>query len=170
MADPAAERAKDLIQRHFGPCTELDRRSVGDITYAMTWEGWAYLATVIDLASRRGVGWALADHRRTELIEDALEMAFLARRPPKGVLFNSDRLNPGSTRAWTTPGWPGRTASSSRSGWPVNAGTRCWCHTALLCDGGVEARLARLDPILFMRRGSPGVGGSKSRMFFSLAW
>ncbi|HLG68289.1 MAG TPA: hypothetical protein VKV36_10530 [Acidimicrobiales bacterium] len=45
MADPAAERAKDLIGRHFGPCTELDRRYVGDITYVMTWEGWAYLAT-----------------------------------------------------------------------------------------------------------------------------
>jgi len=45
VADPAAERAKDLIGRHFGPCTELDRRYVGDITYVMTWEGWAYLAT-----------------------------------------------------------------------------------------------------------------------------
>ena len=43
VPDPAAERAKDLIQRHFGPCTELDRRYVGDITYIMTWEGWSYL-------------------------------------------------------------------------------------------------------------------------------
>ena len=91
VPDPAAERAKDLIQRHFGPCTELDRRYVGDITYIMTWEGWAYLATVIDLASRRVVGWALADHMRTELVEDALKMAFLARRPDKGVIFHSDR-------------------------------------------------------------------------------
>ncbi len=91
VPDPAAERAKDLIQRHFGPCTELDRRYVGDITYVMTWEGWAYLATVIDLASRRVVGWALADHMRTELVEDALKMAFLTRRPEKGVIFHSDR-------------------------------------------------------------------------------
>ena len=91
VPDPEAERAKDLIQRHFGPCTEVDRRYVGDITYVMTWEGWAYLATVIDLASRRVVGWALADHMRTELVEDALKMAFLTRQPGRGVIFHSDR-------------------------------------------------------------------------------
>ena len=91
VADPDAEAARDLIQRHFGPCTEVDRRYVGDITYISTWEGWAYLATVIDLASRRVVGWALADHMRTELVEDALEMAFVNRAPDKGVIFHSDR-------------------------------------------------------------------------------
>jgi putative transposase len=91
IPDPAAEAAKDLIQRHFGPCEELDRRYVGDITYIATWEGWAYLATVIDLASRRVVGWALADHMRSELVEEALELAFVTRRPPKGVVFHSDR-------------------------------------------------------------------------------
>ena len=76
---------------HFGPCAEIDRRYVGDITYIATWEGWAYLATVIDLASRRVVGWALADHMRTELVEDALSMAFAHRAPEKGVIFHSDR-------------------------------------------------------------------------------
>ena len=91
MADPEAEAAKDLIQRHFGPCEEIDRRYVGDITYIATWEGWAYLATVIDLASRKVVGWALADHMRTELVEDALTMAFTNRRPDEGVIFHSDR-------------------------------------------------------------------------------
>jgi putative transposase len=91
VPDPDAERAKDLIQRHFGPCVELDRRYVGDITYVATWEGWAYLATVIDLASRRVVGWALADHMRTELVTKALDMAFLHRQPPAGVIFHSDR-------------------------------------------------------------------------------
>ena len=91
VVDPDAERARDLIQRHFGPCSEIDRRYVGDITYIATWEGWAYLATVIDLASRRVVGWALAEHMRTELVEDALSMAFLTRRPSKGVIFHSDR-------------------------------------------------------------------------------
>ena len=50
----------------------LDARYVGDITDIPTWQGWAYLATVIDLASRRVVGWALADHMRTDLISDAL--------------------------------------------------------------------------------------------------
>jgi transposase InsO family protein len=82
--------ARDLIQRHFGPCEEMDRRYVGDITYIATWEGWAYLATVIDLASRRVVGWALADHMRTELVEDALKMAFAHRAPEEGLIFHSD--------------------------------------------------------------------------------
>jgi transposase InsO family protein len=91
VPDPAAELARDLIQRHFGPSEEMDRRYVGDITYIATWEGWAYLATVIDLASRRVVGWALADHMRTELVEDALKMAFAQRGPEKGVTFHSDR-------------------------------------------------------------------------------
>jgi len=91
IPDPAAERARDLIQRHFGPCEEFDRRYVGDITYIATWEGWSYLATVIDLASRRVVGWALADHMRTELVEDALKMAFAQRAPEEGVIFHSDR-------------------------------------------------------------------------------
>ncbi len=91
LPDPAAEIAKDLIQRHFGPCEELDRRYVGDITFIATWEGWAYLATVIDLASRRIVGWSLQDHMRTELVEEALDRAFATRRPTSGLIFHSDR-------------------------------------------------------------------------------
>ncbi len=91
VPDPAAEAARDLIGRHFGPGAKLDRRYVGDVTYISTWEGWAYLATVIDLASRRVVGWALADHMPTELVEDALSMAFSNRRPAEGVIFHSDR-------------------------------------------------------------------------------
>ncbi len=91
IADPAAERARDLIQRDFAPRPGTDQRYAGDIIYVMTWEGWAYLATVIDLSSRRVVGWALSDHMRTELVEDALAMAFAQRRPVAGVIFHSDR-------------------------------------------------------------------------------
>ncbi len=91
VADPDAEAALDLIRRHFGPGVEVDRRYVGDITYIATWEGWAYLATVIDLSSRRVVGWALADHMRTELVADALSMAFKNRSPEEGLIFHSDR-------------------------------------------------------------------------------
>jgi putative transposase len=91
IPDPAAERARDLIQRDFAPRPGTDRRYAGDITYIMTREGWAYLATVIDLSSRRVVGWALADHMRTSLVEDALSMAFTQRRPADGVIFHSDR-------------------------------------------------------------------------------
>ena len=92
IADPSAEtRAVDLIKRVFGPDVALDTRWCGDVTYIRTWEGWAYLATVIDLASRRVVGWALADHMRTDLVADALRMACIQRRPPGGVVFHSDR-------------------------------------------------------------------------------
>ena len=91
ISDPEVV-AVDLLKRAFGPGTvELDRVYVGDITYIWTWEGWAYLATVIDLASRRVVGWALADHMRAELVCDALRMAIAHRRPAPGVIFHSDR-------------------------------------------------------------------------------
>ena len=102
----------------------MDRRYVGDITYISTWEGWAYLATVIDLASRRVVGWALADHMRSELVEDALTMAFANRAPEKGVIFHSDRgcQYTGGDFAQLAA----TTASSSRSGARANAGTTWW--------------------------------------------
>jgi transposase InsO family protein len=91
ISDPQAD-AVDLLKRVFGAGTvEVDRVYVGDITYIWTWEGWAYLATVIDLASRRVVGWALADHMRAELVCDALQMAVDTRRPAPGVIFHSDR-------------------------------------------------------------------------------
>lgn len=82
--------APDLIGRVFsadGP----DQRWCGDITYIKTWEGWAYLATVIDLYSRKVVGWAIADHMRTELVTQALQMALTHRRPPDKVIFHTDR-------------------------------------------------------------------------------
>jgi transposase InsO family protein len=92
IADPdATTTTVDLIKRVFGPGVELDTRYCGDITYIWTWEGWAYLATVIDLASRRVVGWAFADHMRTELAADALKMAFTQRRPDRGVVFHADQ-------------------------------------------------------------------------------
>jgi transposase InsO family protein len=84
--------AVDRLKRAFDPATvDVDRVYVGDITYIWTWEGWAYLATVIDLGSRRVVGWALADHMRAELVGDALRMAIGARRPAPGLVFHSDR-------------------------------------------------------------------------------
>ncbi len=89
--DPEAA-AVDLLKRAFGPGTvEPDRVYVGDITYIWTWEGWAYLATVIDLASRRVVGWAIADHMRAELVCEALRMAIDGRHPGPGLMFHSDR-------------------------------------------------------------------------------
>jgi len=92
IADPAADPIVDLVKRAFGPDTiELDTIYVGDITYLRTWEGWLYLATVIDLGSRRVVGWSMADHVRAELVCDALGMAIEHRRPGAGLIFHSDR-------------------------------------------------------------------------------
>jgi transposase InsO family protein len=91
VSDPKTQ-AVDLVKRAFGPGTvELDRIWAGDITYIWTWEGWMYLATVIDLASRRVVGWSMADHMRSSLVCDALKMAIGARRPGSGLIFHSDR-------------------------------------------------------------------------------
>jgi transposase InsO family protein len=91
LSDPEVT-AVDLLKRAFGPGTvQVDRVYVSDITYIWTWEGWLYLATVIDLASRRVVGWAMAEHMRTELVSDALRMALAARRPAPGLIFHSDR-------------------------------------------------------------------------------
>ncbi|MGD9753051.1 MAG: DDE-type integrase/transposase/recombinase [Acidimicrobiia bacterium] len=66
-------------------------RFVGDITYVRTWEGWLCLATVIDLCTKEVVGWAMADHLRTELVCDAITMAHSHRRIARGAVFHSDR-------------------------------------------------------------------------------
>jgi putative transposase len=82
--------APDLIGRDFTAACP-DTKWCGDITYIKTWDGWAYLATVIDLYSRKVIGWAVATHMRTGLVIAALDMALAARKPPAGVIFHSDR-------------------------------------------------------------------------------
>src|SRR5713226_4154912 len=64
---------------------------VGDITYIPTWEGWLYLATVIDCATRKIVGWAMDDNYKTPLIIDAIKMAARNLDLPEGAVFHSDR-------------------------------------------------------------------------------
>jgi transposase InsO family protein len=121
IPDPAATAPTDLIKREFScAATDINTRWCGDITYIDTWEGWLYLATVIDISSRRIVGWATADHLRTDLVDAALRNAITQRRPDPGVIFHSDRLNPPSTLPPSTPGWPTSTVSGSRSGARVN--------------------------------------------------
>src|SRR5680860_757598 len=76
---------------------------VGDITYLRTWEGWLYLATAIDAHSRRVIGWAIADHLRTDLVEDALKMAITLRGElPATVVFHTDRGTQGASEQITT--------------------------------------------------------------------
>jgi transposase InsO family protein len=92
IADPSAAARADRVRRDFAAdAGRVNSRWCGDITYIPTWEGWLYLATVIDIASRRVVGFAMADHLRTELVADALANAVAARDPAPGVIFHSDR-------------------------------------------------------------------------------
>lgn len=92
IPDPAAASRADLIRRDFtADAAKINTRWCGDITYINTWEGWLYLATVIDIASRRVVGFALTDHLRTELVADALTNALATREPEPGLVFHSDR-------------------------------------------------------------------------------
>lgn len=64
---------------------------VGDITYIPTGEGWLYLAIVMDLFSRKIVGWSMKSHMRASLVNDALSMALLKRKPEKGLIWHTDR-------------------------------------------------------------------------------
>ena len=82
--------APDLVERDFNPSAP-DRLWCADITYIRTWEGWLYLASVMDCYSRRIVGWAMADHMRAELVIEALEMAVARRRPEGRPVHHSDQ-------------------------------------------------------------------------------
>ncbi len=89
QADSAADRATDLVARKFyaeGP----NRLWVADITYIPTWSGFLYLAMVLDVYSRRVVGWSMETHLKTDLIVAALDMAVTQRRPD-AVIHHSDR-------------------------------------------------------------------------------
>ena len=87
--EPTAEPAPDQVQRQF-VASAPNELWTADITYVPTWSGFLYLAVVLDVYSRRIVGWAMADHLRTELVLAALEMALWNRRPAPGVLHHSD--------------------------------------------------------------------------------
>jgi putative transposase len=83
-------QVQDLVQRSFTAMAP-DQKWFGDITYIRTWEGWLYLAVILDAYSRKVVGWAMADHLRTELATAALEMALTTRRPKPGLIHHTDR-------------------------------------------------------------------------------
>jgi putative transposase len=87
--DPQASPAPDLVERDFTPAGP-DRLWVADITQQRTDEGWLYLAVVLDAFSRRIVGWSMADHLRTELVLDALDMAISQGDPAAGLVCHSD--------------------------------------------------------------------------------
>ena len=82
--------APDLLQQQFS-AEKPNEKWVGDITYIETGEGWLYLATVLDLYSRKIVGWAFSDSLATPIVSDALAMAVRQRKPTGALIFHSDR-------------------------------------------------------------------------------
>ena len=114
--DPDARRRPDLVQRNF-TAEEPDRLWVGDLSYLRCWEGVVYFAFVLDVFSRRIVGWQLAGHMRTDLVLDALRMALGTRE----------------TRAPTSGSWPTPTAARNTPRPPTprcSTTTACWRPSA----------------------------------------
>jgi transposase InsO family protein len=81
---------ENLVAREFD-VEEKDTVYAGDITYIWTQEGWLYLAVIIDLSSRKVVGWSMSSRMTSKLVCDALTMAIWSRRPSKGLICHSDR-------------------------------------------------------------------------------
>ncbi len=96
----ALERARDLLQRDFS-ATRPNEKWVADVTYLRTWQGFGYLAFILDCFSRMIVGWQLQTHLRTELVLDALEMANGLRRPRDGLIAHTDRGSQYTSIAYT---------------------------------------------------------------------
>ena len=123
--------------------TEPGTRLVGDITYLRTGQGWLYLATVIDLATRMVVGWQIADHMRTTLIIDALEMARLHGHLQPNAIFHSDRGTQGGFN-WSSQHPRVSEVASDGDGGLVQEDQRCsrGCAPAVACGSGVTAAYA----------------------------
>jgi transposase InsO family protein len=88
--DPYAPDIVDLVRRDF-TADKPGSKVVGDITYLRTWQGWLYLATLIDCCTREVIGYAMAEHLRTELVLDALAMAVGNRRIEPDAIMHADR-------------------------------------------------------------------------------
>jgi transposase InsO family protein len=91
--------AGNLLARRFGPSDAVNTLWTSDITYIATSEGWLYLAVVMDIASRRIIGWSMSERSNQKLVRDALIGAVRARRPSPGLIVHSDR---GINYAWSS--------------------------------------------------------------------
>lgn len=104
--DGNAVPAPNLLNQEFS-APAPNQKWVSDITYIETAEGWLYLAAILDLFSRKVVGWAMADHMQASLVEEALKMALRQRQPEAGPLHHSDQ-----GRQYTSATYQGRLANS----------------------------------------------------------
>ncbi len=174
--DPSHRAVPDRVERQFqadGP----DRIWVADITYVPTWTGFVYLAVVLDVFSRRVVGWSMAHHLRTELVLGALNMA-LGQRRPEGVVHHSDRektvrppavhesgvtpisaTGPSSAPRCATPSTTATVAPSPCSASPPPRGS--WPLETASSDGR-RSCARRISPSWSTTRGSSSCPGSKS--------
>jgi putative transposase len=115
-SEPGARVAPNLLDQDFTAACP-NEKWMGDITAIWTYEGWLYLAVVLDLYSRRVIGWAMAATQDEALIERAFQMALLGRHPPAGLLFHSDRGSQYTSDAYQALlADAGATVSMSRTG------------------------------------------------------
>lgn len=103
--------APNLVNQQFG-VTELNKVWVSDITYIQTLEGWSYLATIIDLCSRKVVGWSYSDRMTSAIVCDALDSAVQQRRPGRGLVLHSDRGSQYASKAFRRRLWRYRLVQS----------------------------------------------------------
>jgi len=134
--------APNVVERDFDP-ERPNQLWATDITYIWTWQGWLYLAVVVDLFSRRVVGWAVAEHMRTELVLEALQMALQLRVPGDDLVHHSDRGSQYASNQYQVRlQRHGITCSMSRKG-------DCWDNAV------VESFFATLKKDLLYRRPWP---------------
>jgi putative transposase len=149
---PGVRVADDLLGRDFA--TEAPNRCwVADITYLRTWEGWLYLVAVQDLFSRRIVGWSMADHMRTELVTDALQMALAQRRPDPGLIWHSDQGSQFVSLAF------GQTARAAGIAQSMGSRGDCWDNAV------AESFFATLKKELIHRRTWPTRAELRTEVF-----
>jgi transposase InsO family protein len=136
--------AKNVLNREFAVATP-NQVWVTDITYLWTLEGWVYVAAVLDLFSRRIVGWSIASHMRETLVNDALTMALGRRQPASGLLHHSDRgVQYASHDYQDTLKAAGITVSMSRKG-------NCWDNAVMERFWG-SLKSERTDSEIYLTR------------------
>ena len=127
LPGPCPVAAPDLVRRDFS-ADRPDAVWLSDFTYIRTWEGWSYLAVVLDVHTRRIVGWQLASHMRQSLLTDAFDMALSARQEHESTRTGSSRIptTVRSTRPTNTPSGSSAPASPRAGAAPARRSTTPW--------------------------------------------